>query len=56
MPILPNVAWSLLIESWRVFRNGSMSFANFPSSDQDRSELRPSLRGLLIDGYIAFPG
>jgi toxin ParE1/3/4 len=26
----------------------------FPFLGPDRSELRPSLRGLLIDGYIAF--
>jgi toxin ParE1/3/4 len=26
----------------------------FPLLGRDRSELRPSLRGLLVDGYIAF--
>jgi toxin ParE1/3/4 len=26
----------------------------FPLLGPDRSELRPSLRGLLVDGYIAF--
>ena len=28
--------------------------SNFPLLGPDRSELRASLRGLLIDGYIAF--
>lgn len=28
--------------------------AEFPLLGRDRSELGPSLRGLLIDGYIAF--
>jgi toxin ParE1/3/4 len=28
--------------------------SEFPLLGRDRSELRPSLRGLLVDGYIAF--
>ena len=50
MHIFPNAAPSRLIDYWPDFRNGLMNFVSFP----DRSELRASLRGLLIDGYIAF--
>jgi toxin ParE1/3/4 len=41
------------IGSWFDFRSVSMN-CEFPFLGPDRSELRASLRGLLMDGYIAF--
>ena len=42
-----------LTEFWLVFLNDSTNCVNFLLG-LDRSEFRPSLRGLLMDGYIAF--
>jgi len=36
------------------FRNVPMSYVIFPLLGRDRSELGASLRGLLIDRYVAF--
>jgi toxin ParE1/3/4 len=41
-------------ECWGDFRSVSMSYVIFPLLGRDRRELGASLRGRLIDGYVAF--
>ena len=53
IPILRSAVSLQLTEFWLVFLNDSTNCVNFLLG-LDRSEFRPSLRGLLMDGYIAF--
>jgi hypothetical protein len=51
---LPSAVSSQPIECWFDFRSGSMNFANSPCSVRIEANWAASLRGLLMDGYIAF--
>jgi toxin ParE1/3/4 len=50
----PNIVSSQPIGSWSDFSQRFDELCEFPFLGPDRSELRASLRGLLMDGYIAF--